>query len=265
MTRPRSNQASRWWVVTDLDGTLMDHNYNWSPAEDAMRWLQSQCIPLIACTSKTAEEVRRFRLDAGIHDPFIVENGGAIHGESPSGEEWELSLGPECEELRLQLQDLQEELGEPLLRLDELSDAEGVQLLGLSGDALHVAQRRRCSVPFVPPSAQALQRLSELTQARQLTLVKGNRMAHLLGPGVSKGQALQVLKRREAVPDVQVLALGDSPNDIPLLEEADVAVVVPGPNGPHAELLPGIHAGRYHLARAPHAAGWAEAVQRLIS
>jgi hypothetical protein len=22
-----------WWVVTDLDGTLLDHSYDWSPAK----------------------------------------------------------------------------------------------------------------------------------------------------------------------------------------------------------------------------------------
>ena len=70
----------QWWVVTDLDGTLMDHHYDWSPAEPAIRRLQSAGIPVIPCTSKTAEEVIRFREQLDLHDPFIVENGGAIHG-----------------------------------------------------------------------------------------------------------------------------------------------------------------------------------------
>mgnify|MGYP001169158807 CR=1 FL=1 len=59
-------------------------------------------------------------------------------------------------------------------------------------------------------------------------IVQGNRMAHLLGAGVSKGRALKVLKQRLGVAQVRVLGLGDSPNDLPLLEAADVAVVVPG-------------------------------------
>ena len=49
-----------WWVVTDLDGTLLDHGYDWSPAKDLIRQLQQQRIPVIPCTSKTAEEVRGF-------------------------------------------------------------------------------------------------------------------------------------------------------------------------------------------------------------
>ena len=70
----------RRWVVSDLDGTLMDHHYNWSAAATTIQSLQQQGIPLIPCTSKTAEEVREFRTSAGLSDPFIVENGGAIHG-----------------------------------------------------------------------------------------------------------------------------------------------------------------------------------------
>ena len=133
-----------WWVVTDLDGTLLDHSYDWSPAKNLIGQLQQQRIPVIPCTSKTAEEVRGFRAEAGLHDPYIVENGGAVHGETPAGEPWELPLGPDWMELKPQLQLLQSELGELLRPLDELSAEEGQRLLGLSGEALRQAQRRCC-------------------------------------------------------------------------------------------------------------------------
>jgi mannosyl-3-phosphoglycerate phosphatase len=254
----------QWWVVTDLDGTLMDHHYDWSPAEPAIRRLQAAGIPVIPCTSKTAEEVIRFREQLDLHDPFIVENGGAIHGESSTGQPWGLPLGPGWVELKPQLSALELELGEPLRALDELTDAEGEQLLGLQGDVLRQAQRRCCSVPFVPPSADARLRLEALVEQRGLTVVQGNRLGHLLGPGISKGNALHVLKQHLNQPDVAVLALGDSPNDLPLLEAADLAVVVPGIEGPHPLLLPGLNSGRFQLAGAAHGAGWAEAVQRLL-
>ena len=59
----------QWWVVTDLDGTLLDHTYDWTPAETTLRWLQQRGIPVIPCTSKTAEEVREFRTAAQRNDP----------------------------------------------------------------------------------------------------------------------------------------------------------------------------------------------------
>jgi mannosyl-3-phosphoglycerate phosphatase len=261
---PMTQEPSSWWVVTDLDGTLLDHHYDWSPAAEAIRWLQERRIPVIPCTSKTAEEVRRFRQDAGLSDPFIVENGGAIHGQHPDGEEWEISLGPGWQELRPKLKEIEAKLGEPLLALDELSDAEGDRLLGLSGEALRMAQRRRCSVPFVAPARSSRDRLIAMVQEYRLTIVEGNRMAHLLGDGISKGRALEALKQQQACGDVQVLGLGDSPNDLPLLEVADIAVVVPGMKGPHPKLIEGIEAGRFQLARAPHGHGWAESVLRLL-
>ena len=101
-------------------------------------------------------------------------------------------------------------------------------------------------------------------EQRGLTVVQGNRMGHLLGSGISKGNALQALKQHLNQPDVAVLALGDSPNDLPLLEAADLAVVVPGVEGPHPLLLLGLNSGRFQLAGAAHGAGWAEAVQRLL-
>ena len=50
---------------------------------------------------------------------------------------------------------------------------------------------------------------------------------------------------------------------LPLLEAADVAVVVPGADGPHPALREGLESGRFALAPFPHARGWAEAVQRV--
>ncbi len=256
---------SSWWVVTDLDGTLMDHHYDWSAAIDAIRCLQRRGIPVIPCTSKTAEEVLGFREAADLHDPFIVENGGAIYGESATGEIWHHDLGPSWRQLRPQLDALERELGEPLLALDDLSDLEANRLLGLSGEALRQAQRRQCSVPFVPPpTTESRHRLQVLAAMHQLGVVQGNRLGHLLGAGVSKGRALQILKQRLGVPDVKVLALGDSPNDLPLLDAGDCAVVVPGSAGPHPELQAGVAEGRYQLAPAPHGEGWSAAVLRWI-
>ena len=251
--------GATWWVVTDLDGTLMDHRYDWSPAAETLARLRQSGIPVIPCTSKTAEEVERFRAEAGLRDPYIVENGGAIHSETLHE-----PLGPTWAELKPQLQQLADDLGEPLRALDQLSAAEGDRLLGLSGDGLLQAQRRSCSVPFVPPPLALRPRLQQLAAARDLAIVQGNRMAHLLGAGVSKGRALAMLQRRLGVEGVRVLGLGDSPNDLPLLEAADVAVVVPGAEGPHPALREGVDSGRFQLAAFPHARGWAEAVQRIV-
>ena len=53
-----------------FDGTA-DHSYD-RRRQDLLP-LQQHRIPVIPCTSKTAEEVRGFRSEAGLHDPYIVE------------------------------------------------------------------------------------------------------------------------------------------------------------------------------------------------
>jgi mannosyl-3-phosphoglycerate phosphatase len=264
---------SDWWVVSDLDGTLLDHRYDWSPAAGTLAALGRRGIPVIPCTSKTAWEVRRFRRAAGLRDPFIVENGGAVHGEGEGGE-WRLVLGSPADRLRSELAAIAAELGRPLRALADCSPAEVTALTGLRGEEARRAREREWSVPFLLPagagSPQAgaqggwSERLRVAAAARGLKVVLGNRMAHLIDAATDKGRALEALRRRNAGSGTRVLALGDSPNDEPLLEVADVAVVVPGPRGPHPGLRGGIGAGRYRLAPAPHGVGWAAAVKEVL-
>ena len=60
------NRKESWWIVTDLDGTLMDHNYDITPAIETLSWLKQAKIPVIPCTSKTASEVRYFMDEVAI-------------------------------------------------------------------------------------------------------------------------------------------------------------------------------------------------------
>ena len=44
-------ENSSIWVVSDVDGTLMDHSYDLSPAKETIKKLQKLSIPVILCTS----------------------------------------------------------------------------------------------------------------------------------------------------------------------------------------------------------------------
>ena len=93
---------SKYWIVTDLDGTLMDEYYDISPAKKTLKMLAEMNIPVIPCTSKTASEVRYFRKENSLTDPFIVENGAAIYGcYELNSSEWELILGKSYAELKV--------------------------------------------------------------------------------------------------------------------------------------------------------------------
>ena len=270
-TPSASTVASRWLVVTDLDGTLLDHAYDFSAAAPLLRQLEQRGVPVVPCTSKTAEEVEQFQASAGLSSPYIVENGGAIHFPHP--ENWLLEiphqpgpgggfvvpLGWPGQRLRPLLDSLAAELGTQFFALEDLSLEDLMARTGLSPTEAALAARRRWSVPFVLGEDQAIEAVEALAAARGLKVLQGNRFAHLIAPGSDKGLALAALRRADPRRRA-VLALGDSPNDMALLDGADHAIVIPGANGPHPRLRPAISAGRYQLASAPHAVGWADAV-----
>ena len=66
-------------VVTDLDGTLLDHHsYSFRPAMPALACLRSLGIPCILNSSKTFDEMLELREKLNNTSPFVCENGGAV-------------------------------------------------------------------------------------------------------------------------------------------------------------------------------------------
>ena len=257
---------SKYWIVTDLDGTLMDEDYDISPARKTLNLLSELAIPVIPCTSKTASEVRHFRNENGLFDPFIVENGAAAYGINKiSSSEWELILGKSYKELRIILSNISETINYDLIPLNDLNNNEIFELTGLSDEGIIRALDRKWSVPFLNPPDVIFEKVKTICSSYKVHVFKGNRMSHLLSSNSHKGQAVNKLKEYLQNRDVKIIALGDSQNDLPLLEYADISVVIPGRNGPNKYLQSGIDKGRFRLANAPHAEGWANSVEELIS
>tara|TARA_Y100001968_G_scaffold172009_1_gene157425 strand:+ start:1504 stop:2295 length:792 start_codon:yes stop_codon:yes gene_type:complete len=257
---------SKYWIVTDLDGTLMDENYDISPAKKTLNKLSEMAIPVIPCTSKTASEVRHFRNENGLLDPFIVENGAAIYGTFlDKTSEWELILGKSYEELRYILKNLSKEVNYQLIPLNDLSKNQIFQLTGLSDQGIDRALDRHWSVPFLNPPDDIFEKIRIISDSYNVQIFKGNRMSHLLSSESHKGQAVCKLKVHLQNQDVKIIALGDSQNDLPLLEYADISIVIPSKNGPNKYLQSGINNGSFILANAPHAEGWSNSVEEVIN
>ena len=64
-------ENSSFWIVSDVDGTLMDHSYDLTPAKETIKILQKISVPVILCTSKTAAEVKVIRNELNLTDPYI--------------------------------------------------------------------------------------------------------------------------------------------------------------------------------------------------
>ena len=61
-------------------------------------------------------------------------------------------------------------------------------------------------------------------------------MSHLLSINSNKGKAINELKNYANKPNIKIIGLGDSPNDLPLLLNSDYKIVIPSPGGPNNKI-----------------------------
>ena len=256
---------SKIWIVSDVDGTLMDHFYDLTPAKETITWLQRLGIPVILCTSKTKSEVKIIRDDLNLKDPYIVENGGAIYGEYSDGKEWEIILGKSYNILEQILNNLSKNINFKLRPLNTLSDDEATNLTGLEGESLNLMRDRHWSMPFLNPPDTFDEDLKRLCEIYDVDIFRGNRMSHLLSKNSNKGLAIKTLLNKDKNLNVQIIGLGDSPNDLPLLMNSNYKIIISGIKGPNQLLLNQLKGNEFCISKKPHGYGWKEEVYKLVT
>lgn len=254
---------------TDLDGTLLDRDsYDWSPARRALDELARYQLPLVLNSSKTAAEIRELRTDLGNAHPYIVENGAAAiipagYFESGQTEDEVIHFAKPRARILEVLAQLREE-GFRFSGFNDMTVEEVARQAGLSEEKAAKAKDRTATEPLmwdggaldVPSFRQALER-------EGLRLVKGGRFHHVMGD-FDKAEAMQALVKRyrSRYPDARLtsVALGDSPNDRHMLEAADIAVVI---RGPEPLTLSEGHSVMYSDQSGP--SGWNECVLTILA
>lgn len=277
-------------LFTDLDATLLDHaTYSFEAAVPALDRLAALGWPVILNTSKTAAEVQLWRKRLNNHEAYIVENGSAVvpgeiadadaiaatspgTTEAPDPEAAERTIGTQevhilgapRGEIVQALKALREQHGYRFIGFADLSSEEVSGLTGLPHEQAALARARHASEPlFWQDSDAALTQLTDQVRAEGFQVTLGGRFVHVMGQ-TDKGRAARWLKTRylEANPgsEYTVVALGDSPNDLPMLNMADIAVAIPHPNKPEMQ----VDAPRVIRPKQKGPAGWAEAILPLI-
>jgi len=255
---------SSLWVVSDVDGTLMDHSYDLTPAKDTIKTLQKLSIPVILCTSKTASEVKVIRKELNLSDPYIVENGAAIYGENLKEVNGEIILGKKYEHLEEILNFISKEIDHRLIPLNNLTDQEATELTGLKGNSLNLMRDRHWSMPFLNPPSYLEENIQNCCRKFKVDIFKGNRMSHLLSINSNKGKAIHALKKYSNIQNIQIIGLGDSPNDLPLLLNSNIRIVIPGIDGPNLNLLEQLKDVEFILASEPNGYGWKNEINKLL-
>ncbi|MBW2342364.1 MAG: HAD-IIB family hydrolase [Deltaproteobacteria bacterium] len=225
-------------IFTDLDGTLLDsQTYDFTPALPALERIRSVQIPLILVSSKTRAEIEILRKKLSLDSPFISENGGGIFFPRtftlPKDIGWEriggykkIVTGRPIKEVLGRITELKKEF--QFKGFSEMSAKEIAVITDLELEEAILASRREFDEPIVLENCGDdgeifCKKAAELG----LECVAGGRFIHLYIGG-NKGRAVEMVLNiyRKLKGPVFSIALGDSPNDIPMLEVVDKAVVM---------------------------------------
>ncbi len=239
-------------LFTDLDGTLIDHHtYSAAGALEALHLLAGRSVPVVFCSSKTFVEQIFLQKQLGLRQPFIAENGSAV--AVPSGyfvskpinflkpykvaDDYELfSLAhADAAAIRAELAHFQNIKG-----FSDASDAELSAATGLAGEALQrVRDRQFTETLLTPLNAEQVVFLKKKLAEKGLALSRGGRFHTVLSAQADKGKAVYWLTKvfAENLPVApRTAAVGDSPNDAPMLAAVDFPFLVQKHDGSWADV-----------------------------
>jgi mannosyl-3-phosphoglycerate phosphatase len=265
-------------VFTDLDGTLLDHKtYSFDPALPALRLLKEKAVPLIICSSKTRSEIEHYRTELDNSDPFISENGGGIfiprgyfsrevqlsgHVVTKEDDYQVFRLGAKYSDLRRAMTELRRE-GFPVKGFGDMTAEEVAEVTSLGVYQAEMAKQRDFDEPFVFEGGEAeTPRLLGAIESKGLAFTQG-RFFHILGSS-DKGRAVSILSElyKKEFGEITTVAVGDSPNDIPMLKSVDIPVIVQEFDGAYDKR---IIADNLIKAEGIGPKGWGKAVMKIIS
>ena len=263
-------------IFTDLDGSLLNHDdYSFDEALPAINRIKSSGIPLIFTTSKTRREAELLQVELGIDDPIIIENGAAIyftpkyteffinniHHESPLQVIQIIQLGISYDRIRSFVGDIRDQFN--IRGFGDMSVQEISDITGLSPGRAEFAKAREYTEPFIIGSEHDIHTLQGLAVERGIKITKGGRFHHMIGIYQDKGEAVKIVRdvfdRHEGKRYLTV-GVGDSINDLPMLNNVDIPVLIPHPVRGYLDAsLP-----RLVKAERPGSKGWNDIMEMIL-
>ena len=278
MQYQRGRQMKKLLVFTDLDGCLLDHHsYSWNEARPAITALKEHAYPLILNSSKTATEMISLRQQLQNSHPFMSENGSTVnipsnyfttpylepHGSTKLSQQ--LFAKPYKDIIDV-LHKLRRENGFKFSGFFDMNDAELASLCNLSQEQANDAKKREASEPIIwQDSESALKQFKTRLVKHGLIIIKGGRFFHIMSD-VNKGKSLLWLKEKYQNEEPHThwitIGLGDSYNDMAMLEAVDYPVLIPNPSIEQPDFS---DLNTLMNPRLPGPAGWNEAILSLLN
>ena len=262
-------------VFTDLNDTLLDRKYDFSPAGEALELLRERGIPLIITTSKTRGQAEIYRSRLGLQHPLIVENGAAVHfpagsfpvGKLPSGchfrgGEWVWELARGVEALIPELQDAARSVEAEIEMIFDMTISRIREITGMSEEESRLAKERSYIVYFLCSSGR--EQLIEELRRRGLKITWGSYFLHL-GSTNDKGLAVQRLTslyRNLGNHRLISAGFGDNMNDLGMFQNVSRGFLVEQPGGGYT---PGIEGDNIERLEGVGPSGWNRGVKLLLN
>lgn len=260
-------------VFTDLDGSLLDRDtYAWDAARPALTHLKQHAIPWVLVTSKTRAEVKRWREVLSNNHPFVVENGGAVFiprgyfsvpvpgaklRDGYEAVEW----GRPYADLVAALQAASRLTRCRVAAFHEMTAKTVAGMCGIPVEDAVLAKQREYDEAFSIIDTECAGPLKAAIVAKGLRWTQGGRFYHVSGDvDKAAGAVLLAALYRQAHERIVTIGLGDSQNDVSLLQAVDLPIIVRSPDAPAlCSLIP-----RARLTQHEGPAGWNEAVLELL-
>lgn len=243
-------------MFTDIDGTLVDINtaeYG-KETDKLIRLIKERNIPLILTSAKTRLEQNKIREELGISDPFIVENGGAIiipKGYFPDyalrdikyplretqeteneardvNHEIVVELGKPADYIRAKLSDIRKKYSINFSGVADISVEKLSNLALISRDQAKRMAQRNYGETILQIQSEDIARFIKYVQEDGMKVIHGGRFFDVT-VGTDKGIAVGILKKLfkdKFHNNVTFFGIGDSTNDIPMLNLMDIPILV---------------------------------------
>lgn len=230
----------KWLVVTDLDGTLLDETYPVEAAAEALATLaKARPVSIALASSKTLAEMQVLSALCPVPLFFLFENGAGVawptnsladRGDVVVRTHQVQRLGKDYVHIRFVLNQLRAQ-GFKFRGFGDMTDREVAERTGLGIPDAGRARQRVMTEPLLWQGTDVgLERFKQALKEKGLTLQLGGQFYHVSSAN-DKAAALTSLVSRLASSTGQtpkILACGDAPNDLAMLEAADRALVFPG-------------------------------------
>ena len=243
-------------MFTDIDGTLVDINtaeYG-KETDKLIRLIKERNIPLILTSAKTRLEQNKIREDLGLFDPFIVENGGALvipkgyfpdyalrdikypvretqetkNGAKDVNREIIVELGKPADYIRARLSDIRKKYNINFTGVADISVEKLSNLALISREQAKRMAQRNYGETILQIQSEDIERFIKYVQEDGMKVIHGGRFFDVT-VGTDKGIAVGILKKLfkdKFHNNVKFFGIGDSTNDIPMLNLMDIPILV---------------------------------------